>query len=232
MTITAFIDPLAIGLVAGASFAVAWMQNGSAAALCALAALRTELWIKPQAEADDGHRAVLRIEHLVESRGTGCVDRIKQPGFVGSAADAMANQRSLQGFEDAVARLAAQRRTRLATQVRFWDNVADMAPAMGMLGTVTGLIMLFGDVEDAASIGRAMALALLTTLYGLVLANLIAGPIAKRLARIAAEEQSWHDDVARRLIAIGRLAYPDITASGLYVSTEPPRAFKGAAARS
>ena len=224
MTIAAFFDPLALTCVIGGSFAVAWIQNGNAAALSGFSALRRELWLKAEDEADIGHRAVLRIEHTVESRGIGCADRVKSGGaFVTAAAEAMANQRSLDGFHKAIVRLGAQRRARLTAMVRFWENVADCAPAMGMLGTVVGLIMLFGNVDDAASIGRAMAVALLTTLYGLVLANLIAGPIAQRLARIAGDQIGWEEDAARRLLDIGKREYPDITASGLCVSTEEPR---------
>lgn len=224
MTIAAFFDPLALACVAGGSFAVAWVQNGTATAMHGLAALRRDLWAKPQDHADEGHRAVLRIEHTVESRGIGCADRVKAGGpFVAAAADAMANNRSLEGFQAAMLRLGAQRRARLTATVRFWENVADCAPAMGMLGTVIGLIMLFGNVSDAASIGRAMAVALLTTLYGLVLANLVAGPIAQRLARIASEQIGWEEDAARRLVEIGRREYPDISASGLCVSIDEPR---------
>lgn len=223
-TIAAFFDPLALACVAGGSFGIAWVQNGNATALAGLSALRRELWMKPEHQADEGHRAVLRIEHTVESRGIGCADRVKLGGaFVRAAADAMANHRSLDGFQAAMARLVAQRRTRLDRMVRFWENIADCAPAMGMLGTVVGLIVLFGNVDDAASIGRAMAVALLTTLYGLVLSNLIAGPIAQRLARLATEQAGWEDDAARRLIEIGRREYADISASGLCVSTEEPR---------
>jgi chemotaxis protein MotA len=233
MTIAAFFDPLALVCVAGGSFAVAWVQNGTAAMLGGFGALRRDLWLKPQDQADEGHRAVLRIEHTVESRGISCADRVKAGGaFVSAAADAMANNRSLDGFQAAMLRLAAQRRARLTAKVRFWENVADCAPAMGMLGTVVGLIMLFGNVDDAASIGRAMAVALLTTLYGLVLSNLIAGPIAQRLARIASEQIGWEEDAARRLIEIGRREYPDITASGLCVSTEEPRGARAPAASS
>jgi chemotaxis protein MotA len=197
MTIAAFIDPLPLACVVGSSFAVAWVQNGTTAALGGLAALRRELWFKVQDQADEAHRAVLRIEHVVESRGISCADRVKT--------------------------------ARLTAMVRFWENVADCAPAMGMLGTVIGLILLFGNVSDAASIGRAMAVALLTTLYGLVLSNLIAGPIAQRLARIAGEQIGWEEDAARRLFAIGRREYADVAAAAA-AAAQPSSAVEGVAA--
>lgn len=212
MSITSFIDPLALSLVAGASISTAWVQNGSATAKRAVKAACTILWSNPKNRADDGHRAVLRIEHVVESRGVNCADRVKTGGrFVTDAAEMMANQRTATGFQQAVQRLAAEQRNQASANVRFWENMADSAPAMGMLGTVIGLIVLFGQVDDAAAIGRAMAIALLTTLYGLAIANLVAGPIAQRLARIYGEELGWQEDVANRLIDIGRREYPDIT---------------------
>jgi len=211
MAVHAFFDPVALGFVIGASVAVAWIQNGGSAMAHAFAALRKDIWQRPNADAEAGHRAVLRIEHMVESRGINCADRIKSGGaFVAEAAEALANQRSLDGFQEAVRRLAEERRSQWAAMVRCWENIADAAPAMGMLGTVVGLIMLFGKVDNAAAIGQAMAIALLTTLYGLILANLVAGPIAQRLARIGNDQLAWQDDAARRLVALGRREYPDI----------------------
>lgn len=58
---------------------------------------------------------------------------------------------------------------------------ADVAPAMGMIGTLIGLVQMLSAMDDPKSIGPAMAVALLTTLYGAVLANVVAKPIADKL---------------------------------------------------
>ena len=73
------------------------------------------------------------------------------------------------------------RRARHEKVHKFWLSVADTAPALGMAGTIIGLIAMFAAMDDPASIGPAMALALLTTLYGLVIANII----AEELVRLA-----------------------------------------------
>ncbi|MDV3182666.1 MAG: MotA/TolQ/ExbB proton channel family protein, partial [Candidatus Phytoplasma australasiaticum] len=73
----------------------------------------------------------------------------------------------------------------------FWGAAADAAPAMGMIGTVIGLIRIFGAMDDPTAIGPGMALALATTLYGMVVANLVAGPIAARLERLSGAEIEW-----------------------------------------
>ena len=68
--------------------------------------------------------------------------------------------------------------------IGFWDNVAGMGPAWGMIGTLVGLIMMLYHMEDASTIGPAMAVALVTTFYGSLLANWICTPIATKLKAI------------------------------------------------
>lgn len=63
----------------------------------------------------------------------------------------------------------------------FWDNLAAMGPAWGMIGTLIGLINMLKLLDDPSSIGPNMAVALITTLYGSLLANWIAIPIATKL---------------------------------------------------
>lgn len=70
----------------------------------------------------------------------------------------------------------------------FWATVAEMAPGWGMIGTLIGLIAMLGSMEDSSSIGPSMAVALITTLYGSVIANYIATPIGIKLKIKSAEE--------------------------------------------
>ncbi len=66
--------------------------------------------------------------------------------------------------------------------------MASTAPAMGMIGTLIGLVNMLQTLDDPASIGPAMAVALLTTFYGAVLAFLVFGPIAEKLQARTKEE--------------------------------------------
>ena len=67
--------------------------------------------------------------------------------------------------------------------------LGDVAPAMGMIGTLIGLVQMLSNMDDPKKIGPAMAVALLTTLYGAVIANVIAIPIADKLAHRNDEEK-------------------------------------------
>ncbi len=65
---------------------------------------------------------------------------------------------------------------------QIFKAIGDAAPAMGMIGTLIGLVGMLAQMDDPKAIGPAMAVALLTTLYGAILANLVALPIADKLA--------------------------------------------------
>lgn len=81
-------------------------------------------------------------------------------------------------------------------------SLSSMAPAMGMIGTLVGLVAMLANMDDPKSIGPAMAVALLTTLYGAMLANAFCEPMADKLALRADEEALIKDLVIDALIAI------------------------------
>jgi len=72
----------------------------------------------------------------------------------------------------------------------MWKGVGDLAPAMGMIGTLVGLVQMLANMSDPASIGPAMAVALLTTLYGAMVANCFALPIVDKLASVLIYERA------------------------------------------
>lgn len=66
-------------------------------------------------------------------------------------------------------------------RIAFWEDLGAMGPAWGMIGTLVGLINMLQNMSDPTSIGPSMAVALITTLYGSMLANWICTPIANKL---------------------------------------------------
>ena len=70
----------------------------------------------------------------------------------------------------------------------WFDTLAAMGPAYGMIGTLVGLVQMLKSLDDPANIGMGMAVALITTFYGSLLANAIAAPIATKLERRSKEE--------------------------------------------
>ena len=74
----------------------------------------------------------------------------------------------------------------------------DLAPAMGMIGTLVGLVAMLGNMADPKAIGPAMAVALLTTLYGAMVANCIFMPVVTKL-----EGYSTHELLYREMVVMG-----------------------------
>lgn len=75
-----------------------------------------------------------------------------------------------------------QNLARLDEGKRIYKAIGDAAPAFGMIGTIVGLVQMLSNMEDPSTIGPAMAVALLTTLYGALIANLIALPLSDKLS--------------------------------------------------
>ena len=68
------------------------------------------------------------------------------------------------------------------------QGIGDSAPALGMLGTLVGLVQMLNNMEDPSAIGPAMAVALLTTFYGAFIAQLVSLPLADKLKMKSEEE--------------------------------------------
>ncbi len=72
----------------------------------------------------------------------------------------------------------------------MFKAMAVYAPAMGMIGTLIGLVQMLSNMSDPAAIGPAMAVALLTTLYGAIIANAFASPLSEKLTLISGYEKT------------------------------------------
>jgi chemotaxis protein MotA len=72
---------------------------------------------------------------------------------------------------------------RNAESINVIGSVQEIAPAMGMVGTLVGLVIMLGNMSDPKSIGPAMAIALLTTMYGAIIANVLCVPLGQKLVK-------------------------------------------------
>lgn len=86
--------------------------------------------------------------------------------------------------------------------ITFWESVSSMGPAWGMIGTLVGLVNMLNNMSDSASIGPAMSVALLTTLYGSLLANWLCIPIANKLKNNNNDEMMIKEIMIEGLLSI------------------------------
>lgn len=93
---------------------------------------------------------------------------------------------------------------------KIFRAIGDAAPAFGMIGTLIGLVQMLSSMEDPQSIGPAMAVALLTTLYGALIASLVALPIADKLASKVQVEYLLRTLVIEGTLHLQNKTNPDI----------------------
>lgn len=82
------------------------------------------------------------------------------------------------------------------------DQLARFAPAYGMIGTLMGLIMMLRDMSDPSVIGKGMAVALITTLYGAISANVVFMPFAEKLGFMNKQELMGYEIIVRGIMDI------------------------------
>jgi len=87
-------------------------------------------------------------------------------------------------------------------KIGFWNDLGSMGPAWGMIGTLIGLVNMLQALDDPSAIGPAMAVALLTTLYGSMLANWICAPTAAKLKGNSAAEIQIKEIMIEGLLSI------------------------------
>lgn len=192
MTPGTFLDPYAAIIVGGGTFVAAMLRTPSAdlgRALKALVTLpRRDFSAEPLIEQ------VNALSRIARRHGTIALDR-----SVIADADLAAGIALIvdgEGADAVIREMRHRRRARIerhAAAADAWGAMAEAAPAMGMVGTLVGLVAMFTQMSDPHAIGQAMAVALLATLYGAILANLVATPIAVRLraaGRIEALERA------------------------------------------
>jgi chemotaxis protein MotA len=186
-TLAPFLDGAALAIVGGGTLAGAVLRTPFADLKRGIAALT----VLPRRafDVDPLLTQIAALTRIARRHGLIALDRSVIADADVKAAVAAAVDGA--GPEE-VTRLLEQRRCARFDRHRgaweLWQGAAELAPAMGMVGTLIGLVQMFASMRDPKAIGGAMAVALLATLYGALLASLVALPIASRLKRRGRQE--------------------------------------------
>ena len=103
---------------------------------------------------------------------------------------------------------AIQERHKLGAEI--FTTLGTFAPALGMIGTLIGLVQMLQTMSDPSTIGPAMAVALLTTFYGAIMANILFLPIAGKLRNRSSEEVMLKDLITEGVISIAKGENPRV----------------------
>ncbi len=201
-------DLLGLGWVVIGSLLIATVQCGWAASGTAMRTSMSIFRANPSADATDATALIHVVRTMIARSGIWSIDQLapRNPVMAKMLGHVIA-------YHDKPDLPERMRHTLHHSQqahsdaIRWWQAVADAAPAMGMAGTIFGMIRLFavpagGGATPVALHGNGLALALYTTFYGLILASIIAGPIAARLAHLASASAYWQDHLAHNLAAV------------------------------
>ena len=200
-----FFDPLSFLVVVGGTLVAVLMSSTRPDRRRATVALGSCFRASPDEDGRVADQAVRRIERVSEYRGIVFADRVNTPvEFVHRLACRLADAEGSQSFALWARAELEERRARHEGAISVWRHAAEIAPSMGMIGTVLGLSAMFAQMNDPAAMGPAMATAMLTTLYGLILAAGVAGPVATRLERLSEAECRWQARVVDRLVELTR----------------------------
>lgn len=206
-----FLDPVALAIVGGGTLVATALRGPIGDTLRAFGALG--LLLRRPLKAEELRADVASIDRIVRRQGMSALTGVtpRDPD-VAEAIAAIASRAKPERIEELLADARARRMERHAVVQNFWDAAAEAAPAMGMIATLIGLVRMFSAMDDPQAIGGAMAIALLSTLYGALLANLIAAPIAARLRRLSQAEESARTSLVAPLRSLAALRSPAVAA--------------------
>lgn len=207
-----FVSPTSLAIVLGGTFGATLIHFTITDIKSAWRAFRTILFKRDYSPAEHIHYLV-RLSHAVRSQGLLVLEREAErtvDPFMRLALELTVDAQE----EDGVRRiLETEMRTssgRSRRAVRVFEMLGGYAPAMGLIGTLIGLIRMLGSLDDPTTVGPAMALALVTTLYGAVLANMVFLPIAGKLRNRLEEEAVLKSITLEGVISLGKQENPII----------------------
>jgi len=206
-----FINLPAILIVIGGTLAVTTMcfsfrDMGAAVSVASRALFFT------RREPDDAAIQVLQIAELARRKGVLAlqpnVDELRREPFLQMGLGMVVDGTPGEEVEAIMRRdlqSTIQRHHRSASVLR---RMAEFSPAMGLIGTLIGLVQMLGQLQDPATIGPSMAVALLTTFYGAVLANMVFMPFAAKLEKNSSEEALINTIYTMGASSVGRQENP------------------------
>jgi chemotaxis protein MotA len=199
-----FIDPPSIVIVLGGTVAVLFIAFPGGSVVRGLKAVRNAFFTSPP---DMQASITLLAELSARARRDGLLS-LEQAAeqtddqFLARGLRMMADGQDPSAIESVLYDEIGKIDERHKQSIAIFEGIGDYAPGMGLIGTLIGLVQMLQSMDDPASIGPAMAVALLTTFYGALLANLIGIPLANKLKKRNDEELAHKELVAAGMLAI------------------------------
>ncbi len=208
---SSFVDGPAMLIVFGGTFAVTLASFSLTDMALAAAAIGQIIVHRKHDPSQAAHRVVELAEQARNDGVLGLQDRLrklKSEPFLMKAMAMVVDGTPGEIIERIMRREVDTNASRQQTSADVFAKAAEVSPAMGLIGTLVGLVQMLGNLNDPSTIGPAMAVALLTTFYGAVLANMVFAPLATKLERSSDGETLVHNVYLIGAASIGRQENP------------------------
>lgn len=168
--------------------------------------------VSPPSEPERAALAMIQISEIARKRGILALqealsDLDREP-FARKAITMVIDGIPVEEIERILKNDIGRMQHRHAISAGILHKAAETSPAMGLIGTLVGLVQMLGNLNDPTTIGPSMAVALLTTFYGAILATMLFSPLASKLERNSADETLIADIFMQSAASICRKENP------------------------
>lgn len=225
-----FINPPSVVIVVGGSFAIMFVGYPSETVLSAWKVARNAFTTRPR-RRDEVLQLMRQMSTRARREGVLALEdvaRSQDDEFLRRGIQMVVDGHDPEAIEDVLYTEIDKITERHIQGADFWDYLGNIAPAMGMIGTLIGLVQMLQNLSDPSGIGPAMAVALLTTFYGSVMANVVAIPIGNKLKVRSTAEVAEKALIAQGLLSILSGESPRFLVDRLNVQLPPQERWKEA----
>ncbi|HKK56584.1 MotA/TolQ/ExbB proton channel family protein [Marinobacter sp.] len=188
-SVLTFLNLPGLAIVIGGTAAVTLIKFRLSSVMSAFRLAMGAAFTDRMEKPSDLIREVSSLAAVVRKEGIlGLENHQTRNGFMQKAVNLCVDGHPPELIEEILGHEIQQTAERYDVAERVFRGIGESSPAIGMLGTLVGLVQMLNSLDDPSSIGPAMAVALLTTLYGAFLAQLVALPLADKLQLKAEDE--------------------------------------------
>ena len=184
----AFLDAPSALIVVGGTIATTFIMERMDRVLGAIKVAKNAFFNKGS-DVSDTVELILKLSNKARREGILALEEEKvEDPFLGKGLRMAVDGLAREEIRDTLTAELVSMKQRHQRGQKLFKFMGATAPSMGMIGTLIGLVQMLQTLDDPSAIGPAMAVALLTTMYGAVLAFVVCNPIAEKLERRTAEE--------------------------------------------
>lgn len=196
-------------IVVGGTFAATMIKFPMSGIFVALQVGLKAAFANEKDSPRDYIRDAIKLSKIAREHGLIALDNIKlRNPFFTQGVQLCADGRELPYIRKILTQEMAKSIQREELGSKIFSAIGESAPVFGMFGTLVGLVQMLSSMDDPTKIGPAMAVALLTTLYGVLIANLIALPIADKLTAKAEQSKALRSLVIECIFQIQQMQNP------------------------